>query len=500
MNCSECRGNAAVFVVALGLACLFFAGCAVDQKKEVSMYRTVLDGPKPPAFDYRRGDPLSLEAALLLANRNDEQLASGGETYVQALIAKDLQFAAFLPTLSLQPVTYFINHRPGFSGTASTVTNKGYQRAFTDVPVGASGNVFNGFQDVSNLRKAGYTAEQQQQLLLDLQQTTLINVAQAYYLVVTNERSVFVLLDSLRVQNEMVRNMEGRLVAGLARPLDVAQAQAQAAATAVTLIQAQNNVRTSRIELAFLTGAPVEDAKVDDRITVPTTLPSEDAAVKAAVKTRQDAKAAEGAVEAARQAVQAAIGQYYPSVTLNLDYYFHKEFTTSLWEGIFQYNIPIFMWAIHDNVRTAYSQLRQSWLAEQRVLRLVSQQVRTAQENLEGARLLVAELVVEVKAARIALEEAQASYIAGLSTYLDVLTAQNALLTAQLSLVTERLTYKTNYLLWLRAEGLLARPDSPLPSNPPTTESSDELTTPNANARPGGHPTSRSTTHPTTAP
>ncbi len=105
------------------------------------------------------------------------------------------------------------------------------------MPFSGSYNVFSGFQDVANFRRAGYTAEQRQALLLDLQQTILINVAQAYYQVLTSERSVQVLLNSVAVQNERVRDMEGRQRAGVARPLDVAQNQAQAAATRVQLIQ-----------------------------------------------------------------------------------------------------------------------------------------------------------------------------------------------------------------------------------------------------------------------
>ena len=62
------------------------------------------------------------------------------------------------------------------------------------------------------------------------------------------------------------------MVAGVARPLDVSQSEAQAAATRVQLIQAQNNVRTSRIELAFLVDAPVQDAPLDDLLPVPTKL------------------------------------------------------------------------------------------------------------------------------------------------------------------------------------------------------------------------------------
>src|ERR1700743_899246 len=86
-------------LVTSALACLLASGCAVDQKKEIATYRKVIDGKAPPAFEYQATQPLSLEAALLLANRNDEQLASSGEDYLQALIDKERQFSTFLPTI-----------------------------------------------------------------------------------------------------------------------------------------------------------------------------------------------------------------------------------------------------------------------------------------------------------------------------------------------------------------------------------------------------------------
>src|SRR6267378_6101235 len=87
------------------IAMLMVGGCHLDQKKEVARYRTILDADSPP-IDFTPGEPLSLEQALVLANQHNERLALRGEDYLQALIAKDRAFSAFLPTISLAP-TYF---------------------------------------------------------------------------------------------------------------------------------------------------------------------------------------------------------------------------------------------------------------------------------------------------------------------------------------------------------------------------------------------------------
>src|SRR5438270_3449335 len=213
-------------LVWLPLFALALSACAVDQNKEVATYRKVLDGQHPvPAFEIAPGQPLSLEAALLLANRSSEQLATSGEDYLQALIDKERAFSAFLPTVSLAPRFTWVDKTNTPGGSRTTI----------QTPINGTYNLFNGFQDLASLRKAGYTAEARKALMMDLQQTVLLNVAQTYYQVLTAERSVLVLRNSVEVQNQRLRDVQTKMVAGVARPLDVAQTAAQTAATRVDL-------------------------------------------------------------------------------------------------------------------------------------------------------------------------------------------------------------------------------------------------------------------------
>ena len=69
---------------------LVTAGCTVNQEKEVAVYREVLSGPgavRPAALEPNQ--PLTLPAAMELADWNNEQLSIRGEDYLQALIDKD---------------------------------------------------------------------------------------------------------------------------------------------------------------------------------------------------------------------------------------------------------------------------------------------------------------------------------------------------------------------------------------------------------------------------
>jgi len=66
------------------------------------------------------------------------------------------------------------------------------------------------------------------------------------------------------VQEERVRDARARHEAGIARPLDVYQSEAQASQTRVQLLDAPNDARAGRAALAFLTGAPVEASPLTD--------------------------------------------------------------------------------------------------------------------------------------------------------------------------------------------------------------------------------------------
>ncbi|NJL30371.1 MAG: TolC family protein [Phycisphaerales bacterium] len=155
-----------------------------------------------------------------------------------------------------------------------------------------------------------------------------------------------VLQNTVALQDERVKDITARLNAGLARPLEVSQAQAQAAATRVQLIAVQADARNSRSALALLTGVPMTQRPLVDDFAVPESgsIPTLDLWLNQALENRPDIVAAERALEAARHDVQFAIGQYYPSVTLNLEYLLVVDnYTTeNQWNGVLRANLPIF--------------------------------------------------------------------------------------------------------------------------------------------------------------
>ena len=436
--------------MALGVSLLVCA-CKVDQDKEVATYRDVLDAglqPREHLGQLEDQQALGVLDSMTLANLRNETLAFEGENYLQALIDQRRAAARFLPTLTLSP-SYSWRDQPGAGGFG--VTSAWNTSIDTDMAISP-------VRDLANLRLTGATSQEQQALLLDFQDTLLIDVARMVYEVIRAERNVQVLEDSLAVQEERVNDARARLQAGVTRTLDVTLSEAQAAQTATTLVEARVQVQTARSELALLAAAPMHDRELVDDIVLPGSFLDPSQLLSQALEHRQDLIAADRRMEAAGYLVESAYGQYFPSVSLNLQYFLQRESapTNLEWTALVGISVPLFSAGlIEADVRTALSILRQAKLMYSYTQRLVERDVQIALENLMASFERIERVKVQVKSAADALEQSEALYRAGLATNLERLTAQNALLNAELDLVNAELDSKVFYLDLRRVTGTL---------------------------------------------
>lgn len=485
MNRSTAFRRLAIRLSAGTLLVISVTGCAVDQNKEVAIYRRELDAtaPKPQPYDGQRA--ITLVDALSLANQSNEQLAISGEDYLQALINKHRAVANFLPTISFQP-TFALEQEQNTvapanstgtstggtgSGTGAVIATgnsalitRGFRRLKGDTlyafqaPVVGNMNLFRGGGDLATLKSTEFTIEQRRQLLLDAQATVLLNVAQTYYAVLRSEKAVEVLSNTLNVQQERLRDVQQQFANGLATNLSVSQTRAQVDATRVTLVQAQGDVRNGRHTLAFLIGSDQVTGQLVDDFSTPTSVTDMAAFERDAVQTRQDLLAAIAAVKAAKENVTAAISQYYPSVSLNVEGFLYREYfaDASKWSALLSVNLPIFSAGrIEADVREAWSRLRQAALQESYLRRQALNDVRTAFQNVETADQRVLGLRDEVSAANDAYRQSQDAFNNNLAINLDVLTAQDQLLSSQLDLAGAQYDRTVYYLDLLRSSGRL---------------------------------------------
>lgn len=459
---------------ALLMMTLALTGCTVDQRRDVALYRDVVD--LPGAITHEPGAPLSLEQALRLTNAANERLSLEGENYLQALIDRQRTAASLLPTLDLFGNLTF-RDRAGGGGESGGGEGGGSQsrRTLFDAGLGAQYTLFTGLTDFNRARAAKLTAEQRRWLLLDLREALLLETAQAYYAVLQAERLVQVLESSVAVQEQRLRDIRARQEVGFARPLDVAQIEAQASDTRVALLDARNQAANARSALALLTGAEVHASPLTDEFSPPDAIPDLDHLLALAYDRRQDLIAAAEAARAARFNVDAEIGRYYPTVSVNLDYFLTRDTapTDRDWAGLLSINLPIFSAGrIDADVRDAWSRFRQAILNHSLTRRQIRRDVETEHQNLTATAHRVQELRYQVQAAAEALRQAEAAYQAGLGTNLERIAAQDQLLSAEVRLVSEEFNAKVAYLAALRAAGVLTEGVTgvKIPAPPPESE------------------------------
>jgi len=426
-------------------AALALCACSVDEHAEVDRYRSVLDRGTEHATVADAAQPLSVTDAMLAANGLNESLAIEGEAYLRSIIDQRRAVAAFLPTLTLAP-SYLLRENTG-SGRNSTF----------DTPLDA-GLALNPVRDTARLGAAEETIAERRALLLVAQDALLIDVARIYYEVVRAERAVEVLTDSLKVQQERVSDSRARLEAGLVSPLDLSLSESQASQTEVDLIIARTRVREARVLLAFLTASDVGERAVADRLEPPTQLPPLEELVASAQRDRQDAEAAARRIDAALKTVESAYGQYFPSISLDLQIFLQRESEPRDldWTSLIRLSLPLFSAGlIEADVRESLSLLREARLRESLTLRAIRSDVETAVNNLNASGDRVRQLMIQVRSAGDALTQSEGLYNVGLATNLERLTAQNALLSAELQLVNAELDAKVFYLDLLRTTGRL---------------------------------------------
>lgn len=456
-----------LLILLLAIAAVW--GCATNQSADIATYQSISDAPGPLPR-HTDGDALSLPHALKLTATYNEQLAQRGEGYIQALAARQRAASALKPTLDL-----FAN--------AALRENTGSAGIFqTDGGLTGQYRVLTGKSDLRTVDAADARVETARWLILDLRESLLVETARAYYESLRAQRLSETLASSVNAQTDRLNDARARNEAGLARPLDVSQIDAQVARTSSLLIAAQRQAAESRSTLKLLTNAPVDASMLSDGFEPPLLTLDRSQLVQLAHEHRQDLLAAATRIDAARSLVDAAIGEYAPALSLNLDYFLFRspQDAAPNLSAILGLRMPLFAAGrIEAQVREAWSVFREQVLIHRATQRAIQRDVETALLRLEASQRLVAQLQIQVSAAAQSVELAEASYGAGLGTNLERVVAQDQLLAAQLEAISASFTAKIAYLELLRACGtlsheLIAAP-LPTPRTTPTLVSDEPL-------------------------
>jgi outer membrane protein len=289
-----------------------------------------------------------------------------------------------------------------------------------------------------------------------------LEVARAFWALVTARASLAVLERSVERAQTNVADVQQRLDAGLIPPNEVASAQAQESRERMLAIEARNQRDIASADLARLIGedlsTPIEPA---EGLEAPAaSLAALDALLSEARKTRDDRRAVEQRVEAAAERISAANAGFLPTISIGGGFDYARPNPkifprADRWDDSWDVSVNL-SWPVWDGGRTKAEVAEATATANAARQRLaefdsvLALEVRQRVLEIESSRAAIAAAGDGVRAAAEARRVVAERFAVGVAANSEVLDAQVALLQAELD--------RTRALAGLRlAEARLAR-------------------------------------------
>lgn len=345
------------------------------------------------------------------------------------------------------------------------VTNLFENNRIGNVNLFSSSNftVFAGQQINNSIQQTKIDIEAAQYNILSTENTITLNVINFFINVVFNSEQLKIAQNQLATTKAQLENTIRLVDAGslpLANKLDI---QAQNATNVLEVINAENNLRISKLNLAQSLQIPFND---DFNILIPeldagnySMLDKEvDEVFETALTFMPEIKSAELGVESAEVGVKLAQGGYFPTLGIGGSAFSNyidqanfsgvrDNFTTQIgnnfsYSSTVQLNIPIFSnLRNRANVQRARLQKRLSQIQEVETYNQLRQDIETAYTNANAARQSYEASLVRVASLEEAFRIAQQRFDAGAINFADYQLGQNNFFNAQADLITSKYTY-----------------------------------------------------------
>jgi outer membrane protein TolC len=271
-----------------------------------------------------------------------------------------------------------------------------------------------------------------------------LEVARAFWAVVTARAAAAVLDRSLSRAQANVNDVRGRLNAGLVPPNEVASAEAQESRQRMLLIETLNQAGQSSAELARLLGEdvllriePAADLELEAAVSV-----SLQGLVADARRTRDERRGLEHRIAAAEEQVAAAEGSRRPAIAITGGFDYARPNPrifprADRWDDSWDAGVSA-TWALWDGGRADAEAAQARTVVEAARQRLaefdsvVALDVRQRLLDIDSGRAALAAADDAVRAAAEARRVVAERYRAGVAIQTDILDADVALLQAEL--------------------------------------------------------------------
>lgn len=394
------------------------------------------------AADTPPSKPWSLEDCLKTAMANQIDVIVARNNVAAANSRVDRARAAYFPRLSIQNNAFV-------TGSEAVLS-----KATTGTALNVTQSIFDGGIREANAASARYGATQNTARLTRTVQTVTFNVTRAYYDVLRAKHLAEVAETNVKYTQELKAQVEAFAESGQTAKVDVLPVEAQLANARVSLLTAQNAVRTSALSLQSAIGlAPTPGFDVQE-VAVPADagqavepkLLALSEYLSQAAAARPDVTEAQAAYGSARASVRSARINLYPIPVISAEYErgLSGGFTTSGGQVVGGVSFDLFNGGAN---RAAYREARAAQASaeqqRQQVLKDIQVEVEEAYLNLTSSKERLAASEVSLKAAEANYKAQTARYNEGVGITLDLLNAEVQLITAQTNEVQARYDYYT---------------------------------------------------------
>jgi outer membrane protein TolC len=430
------RSAAAVLVPAL------LAACTAASDADPRAYERILLGEAPVSagrdagregIERLRAAPrLSAGDAYRLALHRSESLALDGEELVRRRLRWEQALGAALPALSFKGS--YTRQDSSTGASSSSVQSSFTLRDRTQYQFTLHQPLFKGLEEIYEARRRDALAGAQEEALRHAKLLLYADVAMAYSGVLLLEREVATGADSLRLAEERLEELRQRQRAGISRRTEVLSQEAEAATVRAVLERTRGLLDVAWDALRFVCGLEGRPALED--LPSPTgELPPLADCVGRALLDRRDLQALRRESQAAAESVGVARAGYFPTLSLDANYYTHREGISKEvdWDLVLSLEVPIFEGMVTQaRIREARSEVRSAGLRERLRRREIELEVGRAWSD---ARAFAAELAALERALASGQENydlVQAEYRRGIAPNVEVLAAFDRLQRARL--------------------------------------------------------------------
>jgi outer membrane protein TolC len=285
------------------------------------------------------------------------------------------------------------------------------------------------------------------------------NVKQAYYTMLSTQRQISVLQDTLAQRQQELARIQAQFDLGNVTQIDLKQAKVNVRSAELDLSTAQKSLAVERERLSALVGWPLEKQYA---VTEVSDMPLPALDISQAIQTAlgQRAELRQSALNKAAGELNLTLkkSQVHPVVSANGRYSWDKDLTSNSdetsWSAGLQVSVPILDSGLTSaQVRQARLALESLQIQERKLAEGISTDVKNAIYNLQSL-LSASELAAQnLDLANDQYELAKTQYDSGVITTLDLLTASVTLTTAQVNLAKSRSDVQLGVLALQNAMG-----------------------------------------------